>query len=126
MTTASAYQRNLPNCEAHDPPPVKPGMQASGLFAGHILRILAAAKGEGLVAQKRPPRLSRSPACVGHIARHRCLGDAETEHAKLAMDPWRTPEKVLTGHPCDQLADLAFDPGPSSAPTTTRAIAPQP
>jgi len=33
------------------------------------------------------------------------LGRA-TEHEKLAMDPWRIPEKVLTGHPCDQSLDL--------------------
>jgi len=29
------------------------------------------------------------------------------------MDPWRSPEKVLTGPPCDQMTDLTFDPGPS-------------
>src|SRR4029077_10802664 len=125
-TAASAYQCNLRNGEAYEPNPVKPSMQAPVLHTGHILRILVGAKGEGLVLEKRPPRLSRSSACSGHVARHSGLGDAETQHQKLAMDPWRTPEKVLAGHPCDQAADLAFDPGPPSAPTTPRTIPPQP
>jgi len=54
------------------------------------------------------------------------LGDAEAEYAKLAMDPRRTPEKVLTGHPCDQIADLTGNPGTSTSPAATRSISPNP
>jgi hypothetical protein len=41
VTTASAraYQRNLRNCEAHDPAEVRPSMQAPVLPAGLILRV---------------------------------------------------------------------------------------
>ena len=52
----------------------------------------------GLIAKKSPPRLSRPSASSGHVARHRCLGDAETEHQKFTMDPRRSPQKVLAGH----------------------------
>lgn len=47
--------------------------------------------------------------------RHGGLGHAEAEHAKLAMEPRDTPEKVLTGHPCDQIADLIGNPGTSTS-----------
>jgi len=40
------------------------------------------------------------------------------------MDPRRTPEKVLTGHPCDQMADLTGNPGTPTSPATTRSISP--
>ena len=40
------------------------------------------------------------------------------------MDPRGTPEKVLTGHPCDQIADLIGNPGTSTSPAATRSISP--
>jgi len=55
-----------------------------------------------LIAKKSPPRLPRPSASSRHVARHGGLGDAETHHQKFTMDPRRTPEKVLTGHPYDQ------------------------
>jgi hypothetical protein len=57
--------------------------------------------------------------------RHGGLGHAEAEHAKLAMEPRDTPEKVLTGHPCDQIADLIGNPGTSTSPAATRSISPK-
>ena len=72
----------------------------------------------GLIAKKSPPRLSRPSASCGHVARYGGLGDAETEHQKFTMDPWRTPEKVLTGHPYDQMADFTGNPRAPTAPAT--------
>jgi hypothetical protein len=46
------------------------------------------------------------------------LGDAETEHQKFTVDPWRTPEKVLTGHLCDQMGDFTGNPRAPAAPAT--------
>ena len=34
----------------------------------------------------------------GQLARYGRLGDAETEHYKLTLNPWSTPEKILTRH----------------------------
>ena len=34
------------------------------------------------------------------------------------MDPWRTPEKVLTGHLCDQMAEVTGDPRAPTSPAT--------
>jgi hypothetical protein len=41
------------------------------------------------------------------------LGHAEAEHEKITVDARCTPEKVLTGNPCDQIADLAGNPATS-------------
>ena len=35
------------------------------------------------------------------------------------MDPWSTPENILTGHPYDQMADLTGNPWTPSSPVTT-------
>jgi hypothetical protein len=72
----------------------------------------------GLIAKKGQPRLCWPSAWCGQVARYGGLGDAETEHEKLAMDPWSTPEKILTGHPREQTADLAGNPWTPSSPVT--------
>jgi hypothetical protein len=90
-----------------------------------LLAIFAVTESHGLIAKKSPPRWSRPSASRGHIARHGSLGDAEIEHRKLAMDPRRTPEKVLTGHLYDQVADFLGNPRASAAPATTCAIPPK-
>jgi hypothetical protein len=78
----------------------------------------------GLIAKKGPPRLSRPSAWCGQVTRYGGLRDVETEHEKLAVNPWSAPEKVLTGHPCDQTANLAGTPLTPAAPATTRSISP--
>jgi hypothetical protein len=79
----------------------------------------------GLIAKKGPPRLGWPSAWCRQVARHGGLRDAEPEHEKLAMDPWRTPEKVLTGHLCDQMADFTGNPRAPTAPATPRSISPK-
>ena len=75
-------------------------------------------EGHGLIAKKNPPRLLRPSASCRHVARHGGLGDAETEHQKFTMDPRRIPQKVLTGHSCDQTSDFAGNPRAPAAPAT--------
>jgi hypothetical protein len=62
-----------------------------------LLEILA--ERNGLIAKKGPPRLCWPPASCRHVARDGRLRDRETENEKFAMDPWRTPEKVLSDQP---------------------------
>ena len=73
----------------------------------------------GLIAKEGPPRLSRPSAWRRQVARYGGLGDAEPEHEKLAVDPRSTSEKILTGHPCDQTADLTGNPWTAASPATT-------
>jgi hypothetical protein len=87
-----------------------------------LLGILA--ERTGLIAKKSPPRLCRPSAWCRQVARYGGLGDCEPEHQKLTVDPWRTPEKVLAGHLCDQMADLTGDPRTPTSPTTTGSISP--
>jgi len=79
----------------------------------------------GLIAKEGPPRLFWPSAWCREVARYCGLRDAETEHRKLAMDPWRIPEKVLTGHLCYQLADFTGDPWAPTAPATPGSISPK-
>src|SRR5438445_7812152 len=48
-------------------------------------------------------RISRRPF---HPTRDRSLRDIKTEHAKLAMDAWRSPRGVLNDHSEDQFLNL--------------------
>jgi hypothetical protein len=73
----------------------------------------------GLIAKKGPPRLCWPPAWCWQVARYGGLEDAEPEHEKFTMDPWRAPEKVLTGYPRNQMADLTGDPRTPTSPVTT-------
>jgi hypothetical protein len=50
------------------------------------------------------------------VTRYGGLGDAEPEHEKFTMYPWRAPEKVLMGYPCNQMADLSADPRTPTSP----------
>lgn len=90
-----------------------------------LLGIPVVAEGTGLIAKKGLPRLCWPPAWCRQVARHGGLGDAETEHEKLAMDSWRSPEEILPAHADDELADLNRDPGPASTPATTPAKPPK-
>jgi hypothetical protein len=67
----------------------------------------------GLIAKKGPPRLSRPSACCRQVARYGGLRDVETEHEKLAVNPWS-----------DQTANLAGNPWTPASPATTRSISP--
>jgi hypothetical protein len=48
----------------------------------------------GLIAKKRPPRPCWPSVWCPQVARHNSLGDAETEHQKLAMDPRRSSREL--------------------------------
>ena len=89
----------------------------ASVSVGPLLGILA--ERTGLIAKEGPPRLSRPSALRRQVARNCGLGDAEPEHEKLAVDPWSTPEKILTGHLCDQTADLTGNLWTATSPATT-------
>jgi len=65
----------------------------------------------------RPVRVGDARASADFAWEQR-LEDDRRALEKLAMDPWRTPEKVLTGHLCDQMADRAGDPRTPASPAT--------
>jgi hypothetical protein len=69
-------------------------------------------------------RASLSEASVNYrqIAGYRRLGDPKTELQQLAVDPRRTPRKVVAGHLHNQCADFTGNPGTLAPPATTRAI----
>ena len=92
---------------------------------GPFLGTLAVTESHGLIAKKNPPRLPRPSASSRHVARHGGLGDAETEHQKFTMDPRRTPEKVLTGHPYDQMVNFTGNLRAPAPPPPPCSISPK-
>jgi hypothetical protein len=94
----NTHHRN-PRHRSYELAPVGPNAQAQRFRVGLLLLDLVATEDDRLIANKGPPGLSWPSGWWWQIARHGGLGHAEAEHAKLAMDPWRTPEKVFTGHP---------------------------
>ena len=118
------YRRNLRSRGSLELGPIGPTMQA-GVFPRPLIGIFAVTERQGLIAKKSPPRLPRPSASSRHVARYRGLGDAETQHLKFTIDPRRSPEKVLTGHPYDQLADFAGHPRAPTAPSTPCSISPK-
>ena len=116
-------RRNLRGRGSQELGPVGPNMQAR-VSPRPRLGILA--KRTGLIAQEAPPRLGWPSAWCRQIARDGGLGNCVPEHEKLTMDPWSTPEKVLTGHSCDQNTDLTGNPRTSTSPAATRSISPKP
>ena len=109
----NTHRRNMRH-RFHEPATVGPNAQTQGLRVGLLLPVLVATEDDRLIANKGPPGLGWPSAWWRQVARHGGLGHAEAEHAKLAMDPRRTPKKVLTGHPRDQISDLPGNPGTST------------
>ncbi len=66
----------------------------------------------GVDAQKGLPALGRRLSASRHVLRNCRLGHLETQHQQFAMDPRRTPQRVLPAHPPDQIAQFTIDLGP--------------
>src|SRR5271167_2766957 len=114
VSEAGAYRSR----EAHECIPINPDAE-SCIVPGRVFGILVMAVGEGLIAYKSAPRLSRPPVGRWHIARYGGLRDGKPEHQQFAMNPGCSPQKILTHHADDELANLSGDSGPSTAPMTT-------
>ena len=60
-----------------------------------------------------------------HMSPDGCLADLDAELEKLAMDPGRTPERIGSAHPPNEIANLAIHRRPpgSRTPTPKQAVA---
>ena len=63
----------------------------------------------GVVAKKGLPRLRWRPMTAFHVLGDCGLGDIETEHQELAMDPRCTPQRVFPAHPQDDITQVTID-----------------
>src|SRR5271157_5656727 len=111
----NTYRRNLRSRRLHELGPIRRNMQAR---VSRRPPLGTVAERTGLIANKGPPRLCWASAWCRQVTRYGGLGDAEPEHAKLAVDPWRTPEKIRTGHLCDQTASITGNSGAATRPAT--------
>ena len=64
----------------------------------------------GVIAKERLPAL-RWPIPPGHhVDRNRRLGDLKAQSEQLAMDPGRSPQRVLKAHSSNEVAQFLADP----------------
>ena len=59
-----------------------------------------------MVAKKRLPTLRRRRPPPRHILGHTGLADLDAQLEKLAMDSWRSPQRVGEAHLADQPANF--------------------
>src|SRR5436309_765980 len=64
-----------------------------------------------MIAQERLPAL-RPPATLQHVFGHCGLSDLKAQHQQLAMDPRRSPGRVLSAHLRNELTQAAIDARP--------------
>src|SRR5271167_3070246 len=60
-----------------------------------------------LIAQECPPALRTRSFGPDQVTSNGRFADVDSEHEQLAMDFWRSPERVLATHPADQFTDFA-------------------
>src|SRR5262245_29558807 len=63
-----------------------------------------------MIAQKCPPILRWRPSASAHVLGNRRLGDFESEHQKLTVNPGGAPQRILLAHPLNEFAQAAIDP----------------
>jgi hypothetical protein len=78
-----------------------------------------------VVARKRLPRLGRRPVECSENSGDGALGDFDAEHLELAMNPWRTPERVGRRRLFDPPANRGSGGRPAS-PTARQFGQPRP
>src|SRR5262245_33185810 len=63
-----------------------------------------------MIAQKCPPILRWRPSASAHVLGNRRLGDFESEHQKLTVNPGGAPQRILLAHPLNEFAQAAINP----------------
>ena len=64
--------------------------------------------------KKSPPSLAGWSASFDHAFCYAGLSDCKAKLEQLAVDAWRSPQRVLHAHPPDHPAQFCFDPRPPS------------
>src|SRR5215510_9056971 len=71
-----------------------------------------------VIVKERSPRLRRWLRMAGHVFGNRSLRDLNPEFEQFAVDPRRTPKRVLTAHCSNQIASFLWNLGTSGSPMT--------
>src|SRR2546428_2829394 len=67
-----------------------------------------------VVTQEGAPSLGRRSTLLDHVLRDAGLSDLEAELEQLAMDAWRSPQRIFRAHPPDQRTQVRGDPRSAS------------
>jgi hypothetical protein len=69
-----------------------------------------------MVVQEGPPGLVRRTAKRGQEARDSALGNGDAEHLEFAVNPGCAPQRIGSGHLCNQSTEFCGGAGATSAP----------
>src|SRR5262252_6642942 len=72
----------------------------------------------GVIAQESLPARRARAVTPWHVLGNRRLGDVDAKFQQLAMNAWRTPQRVVAANSPDQIADVGGDRRPAN--TTAR------
>ena len=78
-----------------------------------------------MITQERLPALRRRSSSSQHVLRDGRLRDREAQFQQFTMDTWRTPERVFSTHPMDEIPQFAINLWPA-APITGLPTPPGP
>jgi hypothetical protein len=70
-----------------------------------------------MILQKRPPSLAWRSVPLDHVLGDGRLSDFKPELEQFAVDPRRSPERVIHAHLLDQRTEVRLDLGPPSPQT---------
>ena len=59
-----------------------------------------------VILQEGAPRLRGGPSAAAHVLADAGLADVDAEFEQLTVDAWRAPQRILSAHASDQLADV--------------------
>src|SRR5213076_409020 len=76
----------------------------------------------GVIAQESPPARRARAVTPWHVLGDSRLSDVDTKFQQLAMNAWRTPQRVVAADCPDQIADVGRDRRPTD--TTARLATP--
>src|SRR5262249_41758557 len=68
-----------------------------------------------VIVEERSPRLRWWLRMAHHVFGNRSLGDLNSEFEQFAVDPRRTPKRVLTAHGSNQIASFLWNLGTSGS-----------
>src|SRR5215813_6975845 len=71
-----------------------------------------------VIVEERSPRLRWRLRTADHVFGDRGLGDLNSKFEQFAVDPRRTPKRILTAHCSNQIASFLWNLGTSGSPVT--------
>ena len=71
-----------------------------------------------VIVEESPPGLGRRCSPPNHVLAHAGFADRDAEFEQFSVDPWSTPERIVSAHRTNQLANLLRHAWPPWCPSS--------